>query len=63
MKELLDKGKQKIVRDSRTLASVVEEVLKNKKTTGQDGFEYVKNFNISYFENEWINIVSQLVNE
>jgi glycosyltransferase involved in cell wall biosynthesis len=61
MKELLEGAGQTIVTESKKLPEAVKDVLKNKKKYSEKGFEYVRKFDKTYFENEWINTISDLL--
>jgi len=63
MKELLEGAGQKIISDHTKLSAAIEEVLKNRNSFIEKGFEYVQQFNKTYFENEWIKTVSELIAE
>lgn len=53
MKELLTEGKQVIQPQFQGLTDTVLSVLENKEQFAQDGFKYVQQFNMDYFNTEW----------
>lgn len=62
MKELLEGAGQKMVTDFSLLPGVVEEVIQNRIDLAEGGFLFASKFSKSYFENEWITTISDLLN-
>ena len=60
MKELLEGGGQTILTDASGLPEAVEHVLANKERYSQSGMNYVKQFDMQYFQHEWIKTISEL---
>lgn len=60
MKELLEGGGQTILPDASHLAVAVDQVLKNKEKFTQSGFNYVKQFDMKYFQREWISTIKEV---
>ena len=60
MKELLEGGKQTIVSDASALADAVERVLSEKSRYAQSGLNYVKQFDMQYFQHAWISAIREL---
>ena len=62
MLELLQGGGQAIVKDYTNLPSVVENVLQHRDEFAGIGYEYVSQFNIDYFKQQWIAAINAVCN-
>ena len=60
MKELLEGGGQIILPDASGLPDAIEQVLVNREQYAQSGMNYVKQFDMQYFQHEWIKTISEL---
>lgn len=60
MRELLTGGGQTIVSDSANLPNDVKRVLENKDTIGAKGFNYVRQYDLTYFSNKWISLIEEV---
>ena len=66
MRELLEGGKQIICPDFNCLKEKVKYLLENpqkKKEIGENGYNFAKNFTIDKFNNEWLKLIKELLNE
>jgi glycosyltransferase involved in cell wall biosynthesis len=61
MKELLTEGRQVIQPNYQGLTDTVLSVLENKEQLAQDGFKYVKQFNLDYFNTEWLEFIKLIL--
>ncbi len=61
MKELLTEGKQVIQPKFEGLTDTVLSVLKHKEQFAQDGFKYVQQFDMDYFNTEWRQFMKQIL--
>jgi glycosyltransferase involved in cell wall biosynthesis len=60
MKELLNKGNQIIEQDYNQLPSAIEKVLNNRSFYTSEGYKFVKRFDLTYFNETWINLINQV---
>ena len=63
MRELLEKSSQKIVTDFSKLESEIENCITNNEKTGNLGYEFVKQFDESYFKNSWLELIDKIENK
>jgi glycosyltransferase involved in cell wall biosynthesis len=61
MKELLEGGGQMVVPQAENLAGSVDRILANRDQYARTGLEYVRQFDLQYFQNEWINTIHDLL--
>jgi glycosyltransferase involved in cell wall biosynthesis len=61
MSELLTKSNQ-IISTPETLKSDVINVLHNRNAYCQSGYDYVKQYNMEYFNSSWISTITKLLN-
>jgi len=64
MEELLRGGKQIICGDFKELREKVEYLLNNpdlRKKTGEDGYNFAKNFTLERFEKEWFGLTKKII--
>lgn len=57
MEELLTEGKQIVLRDYDDLCGAVERVLDKRHEIGERGFNYVKQYDLTYFCNQWASLL------
>jgi glycosyltransferase involved in cell wall biosynthesis len=62
MRELLEKGGQKIITDFAGLPLAVEDALQNKNKFGEQGYSFASRFDHKYFINEWVSTIQKLLN-
>jgi glycosyltransferase involved in cell wall biosynthesis len=63
MKELLKKGGQRICCDFIELTQTVKELLEDehqRRTIGNNGKVFSSKYNMKYFENEWLDLISKI---
>lgn len=60
MRELLENSGQKIVTDFSNLKNEIDNVIENKWELGNLAFDYVKKFDESYFQSEWLGLIKQI---
>jgi len=60
MQELLEKGKQIICLDLEKLPSMVVSALGNRQQLANSGYDYVKQFDLSYFNKAWQTLIDTL---
>ena len=60
MKELLKKGNQIIEHDYNQLPLAIEKVLDNRSYYTSEGYKFVRRFDLTYFNESWINLINQL---
>lgn len=63
MEELLTKGGQVICKDFNLLKNEVEDILNNpekKNKIAERGYNFAKNFDLNYFEKEWIKLIKSI---
>ncbi|MFM7217292.1 MAG: glycosyltransferase family 4 protein [Bacteroidota bacterium] len=63
MMELLQGARQAIVSDSSQLPLVVQNVLKNREEFAEDGYRFVRHFDLDYFRSSWTNAIESLLTE
>jgi len=66
MKELLEGGRQIICSNFNSLKEKVIFLLSNSEISykmGEEGYNYVKNFNIEKFKQDWLELIKKLSNE
>ena len=63
MSDLLVNGDQTIIRNHDLLSPEVKRVLKNKDIIGKNGKEYVKRFDLNYFNENWLNLIKDIKNK
>ena len=60
MRELLERSGQKIVNDYSSLDQEIETCINNKIQLGNSGYDFVKQFDMNYFESRWLELMSQI---
>ena len=60
MMELLKGGKQIVTNKFQSLTNDVDFVLSDKKNFEENGYAFVQQFDLKYFSNAWINLVSKV---
>jgi len=60
MKELLEKSGQTIVKDYSQLEKEIQNSIKNNDKLGDLGYDFVKQFDMNYFESRWLEIINQI---
>ncbi len=63
MTELLNKAGQIVVRDRSEIRDAVTEAMEKRGQLADSGFNYVKQFDLNYFENAWKNIIRSVIKE
>ena len=61
MKELLTEGQQIIQPQFQGLTDTIVSALQNKEQLAQDGFKYVQQFDMDYFNTEWQQFMKQIL--
>jgi glycosyltransferase involved in cell wall biosynthesis len=61
MKELLTEGGQMIQASFQGLTDTIVSALQNKEQLAQDGFKYVQQFDMDYFNTEWQQFMKQIL--
>lgn len=61
MAELLEQGGQVKLNDLSQLAQAVEQVITQEQQLGVRGYEYVKQFDLHYFEHRWVEVVNSVM--
>lgn len=60
MKELLEESNQKVVADFSKLENEIKDCIINSEKLGESGYQFVKQFDMKYFQGRWINIMKQI---
>jgi glycosyltransferase involved in cell wall biosynthesis len=60
MRELLERSGQKIVEDYSSLDQEIETCINYKNQLGNLGYDFVKQFDMNYFESKWLELMSQI---
>ena len=63
MTELLTKAGQIVVRDKSEIRDAVLKAIAEREQLIKSGFEFVKQFDMAYFENAWKNIVRSVIKD
>jgi len=64
MKELLERGKQIVCPDFKSLKEKVKYLLNHpeiRKKMGEDGYNFAKNFTLEKFEEDWLKLIKRLI--
>jgi glycosyltransferase involved in cell wall biosynthesis len=61
MHELLENAGQPEVQSPEELVAAVETVLKDRRTYAEKGYDYIRQFDLAYFERRWKAVVDQVM--
>lgn len=61
MKELLEGGKQIFCDDFQKIPATIKKILRQKEKYGTDGYNFVKQFDTSYFTKEWNGFIQEIL--
>ena len=63
MTELLLKSGQIIVRDKSEIREAVEKAISERTRLAETGYNYVKQFDLTYFKNAWMQTIRSVIKE
>jgi glycosyltransferase involved in cell wall biosynthesis len=61
MQELLEKTKQTILSDTKTLNLEIEKCLKKDNKVSEDAKNYLSQYNLTYFKSNWKRVIAELL--